>query len=264
LLKERVITAIILLILAFGWLFFTKGIVFSGIVLLVCMIGFCELLNMYKFSLVPKILAILLLTVLAFSLYYVNYNFAPIIRFLIVLFWCFLIPIILAIQPQNFSKITIMILGGIIFILAFYALIVLQLVLGSWQLLSIMAVAWIADTGAYFIGKKLGRHKLASSISPGKSIEGAIGGLVCVFCYLLFLKKFMHVNYLYNIMAIVKFTLIVGIISIMGDLFESWLKRVAKVKDSGAILPGHGGVFDRIDSLVGVVAIAYALLYNFL
>ena len=257
-------TAIGLLIIAFVWLFFIKGILFSGMLLGVCVIGFYELISMYKFNLRQKCFALTVIVVIAIGIYYVRYDFSYIIRLMATLFWCFLVPIILALQPKRFSKITITIIGVIVFIGAFYAVIVLREALGSVQLLSIMAVAWIADTGAYFVGRSIGKYKLAPSISPGKSFEGALGGIILVILYLLLLKHFWHVSYLHNNMAVVKFALIVTIISIIGDLFESWLKRVAEVKDSSNILPGHGGVFDRIDSLVAVVAVAYAMLYNLL
>lgn len=251
-----------LLVLVLAWLLFVKGIVFSGILLGVCVIGFYELIRMYKFNFHQKFFAIVLFVIIAISIYSTKYDLSHAIRLIATLFWCFYVPLILALQPAKFSKMTITLLGITIFIVAFYAIIVLQESFGSWQLLSIMAVAWIADTGAYFVGRSIGKHKLAPSISPGKSFEGAIAGIIFSIFYLLLLKHFLHVSYLQNNLEVVKFALIVTIISIIGDLFESWLKRVAGVKDSGNILPGHGGVFDRIDSLVAVVAVAYAMLYN--
>ena len=127
-----------------------------------------------------------------------------------------------------------------------------------------MAIARVADTGAYFVGKQFGKHKLAPRISPGKSIEGAIGGLVLVIIYLVILKYFNLADYLITYSMAFKFATILTVISIAGDLFESWLKRVAGVKDSGSILPGHGGVFDRIDSLIAVLAIAFAIIRGML
>jgi phosphatidate cytidylyltransferase len=134
--------------------------------------------------------------------------------------------------------------------------------------LSLLLVVWLADIGAYFAGKALGRHKLAPSISPGKTWEGAIGGWVAVivigsiaaasqvFAPTLFTAYVEHRGWL---KALVALTVLVAF-SVIGDLFESLLKRQAGVKDSSGLLPGHGGVLDRIDALLPVLPIALLLV----
>ena len=130
----------------------------------------------------------------------------------------------------------------------------------------LLLVVWSSDIGAYLFGRLLGRHKLASKISPNKTIEGALAGMIsaCFGGWLAFVI-------LLNDRFIAKLTLnqvelialIIGAFSIIGDLFESMLKRKAKVKDSGNLLPGHGGVYDRIDSLVASAPI-YVLIFTFI
>jgi len=121
----------------------------------------------------------------------------------------------------------------------------------------------VADIGAYFSGKGFGRHKLAPSISPGKSWEGAVGGwlavLVVAAVAVMMLGELTFVGRLYMRFGwpgfIVVMTLLVAA-SVVGDLFESQLKRRAGVKDSSNLLPGHGGVLDRIDALIPVLPLA--------
>jgi len=135
-------------------------------------------------------------------------------------------------------------------------------------LISVMALVFIADIGAYFSGKKFGRRKLAPSISPGKSVEGAVGGWIAVLVlsiltilaapYQPWLQDTFAVRVQAALgwgIALVALSVIVGA-SIVGDLFESQLKRRAGFKDSSNLLPGHGGVLDRIDALVPVLPIA--------
>jgi phosphatidate cytidylyltransferase len=134
-----------------------------------------------------------------------------------------------------------------------------------------MGLVWIADIGAYFVGKAFGRHKLAAQISPGKSIEGAIGGLVLCYLYALLCTLYLPFeNSIFGAWAIrfgwIPMFLMVTVLtvfSIFGDLFESQFKRLAGVKDSSFLLPGHGGVLDRVDALLPVMPIA-ALLAGFI
>lgn len=138
-------------------------------------------------------------------------------------------------------------------------------------LFSAMTIVWIADIGAYFAGKAFGRHKLAPSISPGKSWEGAIGGWFAVLILTAAttaipmlgdtfpVKLQARVGWLWFVVAM---TLMV-VASIVGDLFESQLKRRAGMKDSSNLLPGHGGVLDRIDALIPTLPLA-VLLDSFL
>lgn len=131
-------------------------------------------------------------------------------------------------------------------------------------LVSVMAIVWIADIGAYFVGKAFGKHKLAPTISPGKSWEGALGGWIAV---LLLTSSTVFFPIFRNTFAVqlqAKFgwgvflcamTLLVAA-SIVGDLAESQLKRRAGMKDSSNLLPGHGGVLDRIDALIPVLPLA--------
>lgn len=125
---------------------------------------------------------------------------------------------------------------------------------GEWLFLYIMSIVWVADIGAYFSGKQFGKHKLAASISPGKSIEGVIGGLLLnvVWSWLVFTQWFQWNMSLLEFMAI---SLITSLISVPGDLYESILKRQAGMKDSGTILPGHGGLLDRIDSVIAAAPV---------
>ena len=125
-------------------------------------------------------------------------------------------------------------------------------------LLSAMAVVWLADIGAYFAGRAFGRRKLAPRVSPGKTIEGACGGLVLVLAAgigVIGWSAYPAVMPLplaarFGLPATLALLALVVALSIVGDLYESLLKRSRGVKDSGALFPGHGGIFDRIDALV--------------
>jgi phosphatidate cytidylyltransferase len=114
---------------------------------------------------------------------------------------------------------------------------------------------WVSDIGAYFIGKRFGKNKLAKNISPGKTIEGAFGGFVS---NLLFAITLIYLYELDFVMMIFFALLITGL-SIFGDIYQSFLKRQAKVKDSGSIIPGHGGLLDRLDSFCPTIPISYLI-----
>lgn len=139
--------------------------------------------------------------------------------------------------------------------------------LGIGVLLSVAVLVWAADIGAYFVGKAVGRRKLAPAISPGKSWEGAIGGWVLVLVIALALaatRTFSPTWFSrmadHNGMAIVvALSTLLVIASVVGDLFESLLKRQVGMKDSSRLLPGHGGVLDRIDALLPVFPLAALL-----
>jgi phosphatidate cytidylyltransferase len=121
------------------------------------------------------------------------------------------------------------------------------------EVLVVLVLVWIADTAAYFVGRAWGRHKLAPAISPGKTWEGAFGGLVGAALYAIILAFFTDPGAWPSLVATAA---VLGMASIVGDLFESAAKRQAGLKDSGSLLPGHGGVLDRIDSATAVLPLA--------
>ena len=123
------------------------------------------------------------------------------------------------------------------------------------RLLLAASVIWISDTAAYFSGRALGRHKLAPRISPGKTVEGAIGALIAVGFAWVAVQAWIP-PYTGSFLSGLILVAVLTVIGIEGDLFESWLKRVAGQKDSGQILPGHGGLLDRIDALTSTLPLA--------
>ncbi len=127
-------------------------------------------------------------------------------------------------------------------------------------LLSIFFIIWASDSFAYLTGKYFGKHKLAEKISPKKTIEGALGGLMggLVTAYLLF--RFSGWDFKMNILQFFILTFIIVIFGTLGDLLESRFKRLANVKDSGHIIPGHGGILDRLDSFILTVPFVFVYL----
>ena len=123
-----------------------------------------------------------------------------------------------------------------------------------------LAVAWIADTAAYFAGRRWGRRKLAPSISPGKTWEGAAGGLIGAAAYAMILSILFAGMQGTRMAAFLGAAALLVAVSIVGEQFESAVKRQAGVKDSGSILPGHGGMLDRIDSATAVLPVAALLV----
>jgi len=134
----------------------------------------------------------------------------------------------------------------------------------SMLVLLLLALIWAADSGAYFVGRTIGKNKLLPKASPGKTIEGAAGGALFSLGVMFIYVRFGFENatfeqyFFYGILS-----LVVTLASILGDLFQSINKRIAGVKDSGILLPGHGGFFDRIDSLTASAPIFF-LAYGFL
>ena len=177
-------------------------------------------------------------------------------------FWFVLIPIWLY-KKWSLSGLTGLIVGCVVLFPTWLAMVQLRM-LGAAPLLWIFAVVWMADVAAYFSGKAFGKHKLAPSISPGKTWEGALGATLGVIVYGLVLRYF----YALESLSIASWgVILIGVtaVSIVGDLYESLLKRKAGIKDSSNVLPGHGGVLDRIDSLTStlpVIALFWLLLVH--
>jgi phosphatidate cytidylyltransferase len=145
---------------------------------------------------------------------------------------------------------------GVVVLLPTWAALLYLHARGPGVLLGVLAVVWIADTAAYFAGRQFGRHKLAPAISPGKTWEGVAGALAALALYAGALSLLAGLPLL-SLFLMVSTLLYM---SVLGDLFESWIKRVSGMKDSGHMLPGHGGVLDRIDALTSTLPIATGML----
>lgn len=131
---------------------------------------------------------------------------------------------------------------------------------GAYWLFYSMSLVWVADIGAYFSGKRFGKHKLAPAISPGKTREGLYGALFFTSLYTLAAAFFFELSTLQTILFLC-ISLIATPLSVAGDLLISWFKRERGVKDSGNILPGHGGILDRIDSITSTAPFFALVLY---
>ena len=121
---------------------------------------------------------------------------------------------------------------------------------GAWRLFYVLGIVWAADIGAYFFGRTLGRHKLLPKVSPGKTVEGAIGGLLSTGVWIAVFAPPAFAPQGGQWLALSALTLAAAALSIVGDLGVSMFKRLGGVKDSGNLLPGHGGLLDRVDSLL--------------
>lgn len=148
---------------------------------------------------------------------------------------------------------------------AWYVIIYFLLSRGVLFVVSLMALIWAADIAAYFSGKTFGKRKLAPKVSPGKTWEGALGGVVAAVLWLLASSYWPNtfgagMMARFPVAVVVFLGIVLAALSIVGDLFESLLKRRAGVKDSSGLLPGHGGIYDRIDALLPVAPMAFLIL----
>ena len=128
---------------------------------------------------------------------------------------------------------------------------------GSWLILLLLLIVWAADTGAYFAGKTFGKKKLAAHISPGKTQAGLLGGLIAAPLLALLATNLMPVPHV-EAVSLILLSLVTALVSVAGDLMISLHKRISGLKDSGNLLPGHGGILDRLDSLLAAAPF-YAL-----
>jgi phosphatidate cytidylyltransferase len=160
-------------------------------------------------------------------------------------------------SKKSFSGILVKLLAGaFVIVLSWYAMISMHMQLqhGPLWFLYFMGLIWVADSGAYFSGKAFGLHKLAPAVSPGKTWEGVAGALVLVCLYAVLSIWWLPVD-MNQLVPLLAVSLFLVPVSVLGDLFESLMKRQSGLKDSGTLLPGHGGIMDRIDSMTAVFPI---------
>lgn len=262
--KTRIITAIIAAAL-FIPIVIVGGIPFTVLVYLIASIGLFELLRMKKISItsVPGIASLLFLWVLLFPERYIellnDINISKVgTVFLAALF--FLTYTVMTKNRFTFDDVGFSIVAILYVGVGFYVFIETRQ-LGLEYILFAMFLVWATDSGAYFIGRAFGKKKLWPEISPNKTVEGFFGG---IFSALLVGIIFQAVtNFTPSYLHLIIMTIFVSVFGQIGDLVESALKRHYHVKDSGTILPGHGGILDRFDSLLFVLPILYFLLNIF-
>jgi len=170
-----------------------------------------------------------------------------------VIWWLFVIYIMSVRHPAEASdkpSVVKLLMGFITLVPPVSAMVYIHLQpQGSYWLLYVISLVWVADTGAYFSGKRFGKNKLAPKLSPGKTREGFYGAVFATGLYSILTGYFLELNFI-QLVELLIIGFFATIFSVAGDLFISWLKRERGVKDTGAILPGHGGILDRIDSIM--------------
>ena len=260
-LKQRVITALILLPLMLGMLFYaSKGLwaAFSG---LIALLALWEYSRMAKLALDVKLPYLAGTALWILFAYLGDWALPPLAWVLVLIFWLVVMPLWLKNKWQLLNGWKTLATGWVLMLPFWFALQLLRPDSESAvSLLAIMGLVWVADIGAYFSGKTFGKHKLAPTISPGKSWEGVAGGVVSVLIYIVLVRNAGWLAFDWSWLATLVFALLLTAVSVGGDLLESWFKRVAEVKDSSHLLPGHGGIFDRVDSLLAVLSV-YAAIY---
>jgi phosphatidate cytidylyltransferase len=263
-LKQRIITALILAPLALCGFFLLEGGLFALFIGAVVVLGAWEWARLAGFAAQSaRVLYAVLVAVLLFVLYLIP-GLAPWILVAAGLWWLAATWLVLTYPASSehwSSAICKLAIGLLILLPAWQGLVLIKLApMGNWLILSIMILVWGADIGAYFSGKAFGKRKLAPQVSPGKSWEGFYGGMIA--CLLITLGVGLVRGWSFSEVLFSLFcAAVVVAISVVGDLTESMFKRKSGVKDSSNLLPGHGGVLDRIDSLTAAIPVFALLLW---
>ena len=251
--KQRVITAVIALII-FLPLLYLGGIPFDILVTLMGIVAMSEFLIMKKKLLVSfeAIVSFLLMLSILLPVFWAGFWTQDTLGgsfYLLAL--VMLVYTVISKNRFSFDDAGVLLLGGLYAGLGFRFM-MLARAESLWMMLYALLIVWVTDSGAYLIGRKIGKNKLAPHISPNKTWEGSIGGslsaVVIVGAYLYFVQA----AFPYSFSTMLLWTLVFSVGGQLGDLIESAFKRHYGVKDSGKILPGHGGILDRFDSLLVV------------
>jgi phosphatidate cytidylyltransferase len=265
--KTRALTVVVLLPVFAAALLFLPRALWALFLLPVLAIGSWEWAGLARYPSARRVVYSAILVTSALALFYVAPIFfdasdvdAAVFAFSCV-FWFAAVPFWLGTRWVAPNALTLGVAGWIALVPMWLALVRMQA--APWALLGFLGVVWIADTAAYLAGKQWGKHKLAPRISPGKTWEGALGAAAAVVLYygVLVLSVPASARYFDGVRGLFIFLAVLAL-SVEGDLFESLLKRQAGVKDSGHLLPGHGGMLDRIDGLTATMpaaALAYYL-----
>lgn len=265
-LKQRVITACVMVAVLLLLLFWAPPALFCGAIVLLCALSAWEWTNLAGFSAQPVrvLYAVVLAAMLAVAAYVMGVSHGvlpPVVLLLVMLGWCVAFGVVLTYPAcRRWCKPPILAGVGVWLLLpCFYAVLYLKFLRPDGGLvLLVIAVVAAADTGAYFAGKRFGRHKLAPAVSPGKTWEGFAGGMLASSVLALAVSAMTSVMPpMWLLLACVA----TAASSVVGDLFESLVKRERGVKDSGQLLPGHGGVLDRLDGWMPAFPM-FALIYG--
>lgn len=274
-LKKRIITAVVLLFILVDVLIIDNNWPFMLFVMVLAVCGTWEWVRLtwqgprFIIYLLPSLVTLIALLQSWFiqNDYYLFSRGFDALVVLCAFIWLLGMPLILArgrvTEPSHSPVLTLF--APLAMLATWWVFVSLFVQRGSLYLLSLLILVWVADLAAFFVGRRFGKHKLAPTISPGKTREGAIAGVVAVVIWLLVSTAWPGsfaqdlLNY-WSWFGVVVWGVVLGSISVMGDLFESLLKRRAQVKDSSRLLPGHGGVYDRIDAVVVVLPIAFVLI----
>lgn len=262
-LKARISTSIVLIAGFLAALFLLPDVYWAILMLAALLIGIWEWAVMSKFNSGGRIVYLLLTLATGLALIFapgVNLSYLQHYGMFwgilaAAIFWVLLAPVWLILRYKIKNLFVMAVAGWIVIMPLWLALISLRRI-SPWLLLGVIGAVWIADSAAYFFGKRFGKRKLAPLISPGKTWEGVLGAWLAVSLYGLVLCQLFELD----------FWLIAGlwgitVLSIVGDLLESLLKRQANVKDSGSLLPGHGGVLDRIDGMTSSLPLTAFFIY---
>lgn len=255
---SRILSAFVMLLVFLSSMFLFSGRYFSFVIYIPSLLALFEWSKLLYFkSHEKKIFLIISLILIYFIDQHLDADNSRLILLIASVFWLCIAPLFLLFKI-NLKNFFLSALIGWVLVMPLIISLNYLIQLSPWVVLLVLTSIWLADSGAYFFGKQFGKKKLAPTISPGKTWEGFLGALFVVSSFSIALTYLGFVN---SYMAIFFFNLIL-VLSVEGDLFESYIKRMAKVKDSGDLIPGHGGVLDRIDSLCSSLPLATLILMS--
>ncbi|WP_419711762.1 phosphatidate cytidylyltransferase [Pseudomonas sp. NFX224] len=263
-LKQRIITALILLPIALCGFFLLEGTGFALFIGLVVTLGAWEWARLAGFDAQPMRIAYAAVVALMLLIMHILPGLSPWVLGASVIWWGIATYLVLT-YPRSSehwaSAACKLVIGLLILLPAWQGLVeIKKYPLGNWLIMAVMVLVWGADIGAYFSGRAFGKRKLAPLVSPGKSWEGVYGGLVLSLVITVLVGFFRDWTVAELFKGLIGAAVIV-FISVVGDLTESMFKRQSGIKDSSNLLPGHGGVLDRIDSLTAAIPVFAVLLW---
>ncbi|MFG0585024.1 phosphatidate cytidylyltransferase [Ectopseudomonas khazarica] len=263
-LKQRIITALVLLPIALGGFFLLDGVAFALFIGVVVSLGAWEWARLAGLEAQAQRVGYAAVVAALLGVLYLTPVVAPWLLVVAVLWWLAATFLVLTYPYSSrfWGDVPRRLLIGLLILLpAWQGLVLLkQWPQANGLIIAVMVLVWGADIGAYFSGKAFGKRKLAPKVSPGKSWEGVYGGLAASLLITLLVGLQQGWSFKGLVLALVGAALVV-FISVIGDLTESMFKRQSGIKDSSNLLPGHGGVLDRIDSLTAAIPLFAALLW---